>query len=870
METDTNETVQQGAGLERASGWVPPAGGAVVTAVAALASAWIAAGSTGLLGGPLRRALTLLALGVAVVASRPASVSPLRRLARWLVILPAAYMVTLPLPVANIIAPAVLLVCLAFLSAGQRKDTLLTASTAVVVFGLYRLAVTSVPWFWLAADLLGRGCGQAAGSIADRPLWVGATFAGIDFLVLTSVLWGLFLYRTKPPRVRRAVYGFLGIIGGHFAYLVLLSFVPDIRTAVAPDGATGAPGSVVQFLLPWNVPAVAGVIHLLIVAAMFRWSAPASNEGQSAEGRFPAAPGHFYRFRFLLPVLVVAMAVLFPAIATLYPRSLSLAKKKVVFYEKGYLNWLKPPHGSYGRLSSGMYGMLPVFVESLGAESVVSPDLSDADLQDADALVLLFPDDPWQEGQRERIEAFVRRGGSLLVMGEHTTRDADGTNRFNEVLTPTAMQVRFDSATFAVGGWLQSYEAMSHPVTAGVTDERNQFGVVIGASVETRWPARPLLIGTWGWNDPGDEASPRAMMGNGRYDPGEKLGDVVLAAEQPLGKGRVITFGDTSGLTNAINVSSHVFTSRLFAYLAGGGPRMHPAWRQCLALLAGALLGVLLCRRPGILRTGIVAIALTASLAVCGQANQASARVLSDGRLQRPNNLAYIDASHVEAYSSESWRPDGTGGLALTLMRNGYLTLTAPDLTPERLERASLLVSIAPFRPFSQTEIETVRDFVEAGGTLIMTAGYEEAAPGRPLLDAFGFAVGIPESPTLEPEPMGHFKAPYLESQSRRVYVRFHAASPVTCSDGVARVIAYGKNNRPVIMMREVGAGRAILIGDPCFAMNKNLENENGAPFEGLRENADFWRWFITLLRDEEIWVPPSLRSEPADGGTQP
>jgi len=892
VQNHTNETVEQVDGLGPTSGRFPPAAGAVVAATAGLAAAWVAAGSMGLLGEPLRRALTLLALGVAVLAYRPAGTSNLRRLARWLLILLAAYMVTLPLPVANIMAPAVVLASLALAarkrgSAGapglgedsgpssapalrESEDILLVSATAVAVFGLYRLAVTSVPWLWLATDLLGRGCGQTASLIAGRPVWVGATFAGVDFLVLTSVLWGLYVCRTKPPAALRALYGFLAVLGGHMAYLVLLSFIPDIRAAVSQESDSGALSSVLQLLLPWNVPAVAGVIHLLIIAAMFRWAARAQSDRQSAESRVLAAPRSFYKSRFFLPVLVVATAVLLPVVALLYPRSLSLTGKKIVFYEKGYLNWLKPTHGSYGRLSSGMYGMLPVFVESLGAESVVSPDLSEADLQDADALVLLFPDDPWQKGRRERIEAFVRRGGSLLVMGEHTTRDAAGTNRFNEVLAPTAMRVRFDSATFAVGGWLQSYEVMSHPITAGVADDRNQFGVVIGASVQAGWLARPLLMGKWGWNDPGDEASPRAMMGNGRYDPGEKLGDVVLAAEQPLGKGRIIAFGDTSGLTNAINVSSHVFTTRLFAYLAAGGPRMHPAWRQCIALLGGAFLVLLLCRRPGALRTSVVAIGLTASLVACTAANRANARALPDGRLQTPNNLAYIDASHVEAVSSESWRPDGVGGLALTLMRNGYLTLTAPELTPERLERAGLLISMAPFRSFSQTEIEMVRDFVEAGGTFIMMTGYEQEALGQPLLDAFGFAVGIPPDKTLEPEPMGHFKAPFLESQSRRVYVRFHAAWPVTCSDAGARVIAYGKNNRPVIMMRELGAGRAILIGDACFATNKNLENENGAPFEGLRENADFWRWLMTLVRDEQVWVPPSLRSEPAAGGAQP
>ena len=45
-----------------------------------------------------------------------------------------------------------------------------------------------------------------------------------------------------------------------------------------------------------------------------------------------------------------------------------------------------------------------------------------------------------------------------------------------------------DTALFAVGGWLNSYESVSHPALIGVEDERNHFGVVIGASVASRWP----------------------------------------------------------------------------------------------------------------------------------------------------------------------------------------------------------------------------------------------------------------------------------------------------------------------------------------------------------------------------------------------
>jgi hypothetical protein len=130
----------------------------------------------------------------------------------------------------------------------------------------------------------------------------------------------------------------------------------------------------------------------------------------------------------------------------------------------------------------------------------------------------------------------------------------------------------------------------------------------------------------------------------------------------------------------------------------------------------------------------------------------------------------------------------------------------------------------------------------------------------QPLLGAFKLRVGTPQSGSLEPEPLGHFKSPYLESGGKRVYVRFHAAWPVASDDPNARVIAYGRDDLPVIVESRFGAGEVVLIGDPCFALNVNLENENGAPFEGLRENADFWRWLLTRLRDEPMWVPPALQ----------
>jgi len=834
--------------------------GFIIAATAGLAAAWIAAGSSGLLAHPLRRALTLLALGVVIFSPRPL---PWRGRKGFFALLVTAglavYMTASSLPVINVMSVSFVLASLAITFRGQEKKTLCIVSAAVGVFGLYRMAYTGIPLVWSIADTLGRAIGNTGSLISGRPTYVGATFAGLDFLVLLSVFWILWVTSSPGQRRKRAIYGFAAIICGHVCYLIVLSYVPKLLAMVA-ESVEQSGWSWAAFphkAVPWNLPLLAFLIHLLIASAMFRWSA----HPDQSEWNYTKSSTAFTRKQNILRFGIVFLAILLPVIIALYPGRSDLQGKKIVFYEKGFLNWLKPTHGQYGRLSSGMYGMLPVFIESLGASSLISADLSEKDLQDADALVLLFPDEPWAKGQLKRIWDFVHRGGSLLVMGEHTTRDENGNNRFNEVLEPTSMQVEFDSATFAVGGWLQSYEVITHPATTGVHDDRNQFGVVIGASLETSWSARPLLIGRWGWSDMGDEGSGRAMMGNGLYDSGEKLGDLILAAEQPLGKGRVIAFGDTSGLTNGINVSSYVFTSRLFGYLAGGRGNANPIWRQLLSILGCGFLIGLLARNINEKRIIFVIICLTASLEFCTAISRRTGNILPDGRYKSPNNLAYIDTSHLEANSGESWRNAGIGGFILTLMRNGYLTLSLTELTAARLERADLLVSIAPSRSFSKKEQDAIREFVLNGGTFIFMAGFDKVNPSSSLLSMLGFSIGNPGPNPIEPEALGHFKSPYLSSGDKRVHVRFHAAWPVTCNDQGARVIAYGHNNLPVIVLRQLGAGKVVVIGDTCFVANKNLEWEGGQPFEGMRENADFWRWFVTQLRDREMWIPPALQS---------
>ena len=196
---------------------------ALVIVVAALAAAWIAAGSIGLLGHSLRHALTWLALTVAIVAGWP------RRgqsISDWLILAGAVVLgviLTVPLPPAvNVLAVAVVAAALVRSQTGLGGRAILIAAMAVAVLGIFRVACSSIPSVWVAADAVGFALGWSAGWLAGRPLWLGVSFGGVDFLVLMAALYAGWLICTASPRLPRAIYAAGAILFGHLLGLFLL------------------------------------------------------------------------------------------------------------------------------------------------------------------------------------------------------------------------------------------------------------------------------------------------------------------------------------------------------------------------------------------------------------------------------------------------------------------------------------------------------------------------------------------------------------------------------------------------------------------------------------------------------------------------
>lgn len=865
---------------------------AIVILVAGMAAAWLAAGSTGLLGHPLQHALTLLALAVALVAAWPRDN---RSPTTWTILAGGAILgvilTTSTLPTVNVLAVVVVLAAIAQVTRGLTGRVTLIAALAAMALALYRFACDSIPTVWLAADMKGCLLGRFAGWLTGSRLEIGATFAGPDFAVIMAAVYAGWLVSTAPPRLARALWAAAAIVIAQFAYLTVLAHSENLLAAL-PNMVLPAESGVshvglwtwsdgLRMLIPWNLPLLAVAIHGAIAAVMFRWATwlpvveldqkqlkklKEKEEREEVPGSVLAAD---MLSRFGPPLLAVAATLL----VALGLNNSDLKGKNIVAYEKGYLDWLKPRYDSQ---IEGLYGMLPVFVESLGGKFSTSKELSEQDLDAADVLVLLHPDEPWSKETLERVWKYVRRGGSLLLVADPVIHEGNSASSFNDVLRPTAIEVRYDTAVTRTGNWEQSYQPLAHPTTAGLGDSRNHFGFELGSSIRTRWPARPVLVGRWGWSDPGSDAAGAGgtpsegtePLGNSSYNAGEPLGDLVLAAEQPLGQGRVFVLGGTSPLRNEMLANAYPFVGRVLSYLAHKPSSPQDLWRQLLGLAAMLAIAALLAMHPKAWQLMVTSVVLSLSLACCTAAGHWSGRVLPDGRAGGPNalnNVAYIDASHLEAYSSDLWANHGVAGLLRTLMRHGYLPLLAPDLTPERLERAALLISIGPAREFSFAERDAVKHFVQAGGTFICMAGAENARASSPLLADFEFAV--PPSPvppggnTAEPRPLSAFRQLFGGSNDNR-YVEFYAAWPLECTGSNPEswvVWSNGKVDRPVVIGHSEQGGNVVVIADTRFAANENLETAETM----LPDNIRFWRWLLSrIMPGQKKWNPPPAEPE--------
>ena len=902
-----SSTLQNEARLVESQAPLPLPGRTVLIVVAGLVAAWVVAGSLGWMAPALEKLLTWAALALVIGAAWPECGGSKARGTLLATTAAALLMTALAMPVVNVLAVVLLLAVIAGSQPAAQGHAVLAASLAAATLAVFHMVCQSSAAAWTIADAAARLLGDVAGWATGRPLALGPSLAGLDFLVLMAALWIGWVAGTRTPGPRRQRHLAAGaaaaaIVLVHAGYLLVLAWSSDLAAALPlaiPPPATDVSrlgfwhwSLAVRTWLPWGLPGLAAAGQATVALVMFRssrWHASAGPGSRPVPARPPSLGFGF------LPSMLAVVAALALLIDLPHP---DLTAHHVLAYLTAEDQPVAPAAASDATPSFGLLGPL---VESLGGHLDRSGTLTEAELAAHDVLLLLPPGPKglpsWLAGDgredaghlfsaelQARILEFVRRGGTLLVAAAPENHPGAVENVFNELLAPTGIRVEDETACSMVPGWEENVEATAPAARGGLTGSGATFGLDRPAVLQVAWPAGPLLIGRWAWGEPG-AGVPHAAA----YRPGQRLGDLVLAAQRQLGKGRVVVLGDAACLSDRRLPSSYPFVARLLASLETNSNCPLALWRECLGLAALAgFLGLVAWQAAGAgwkaraqhgagglgsetraqhqehgRRLALAAGVLAVAVAGCTLAGDAGAGLLlPEGRPQSARPLVYVDASHLPAAASDPEQEDGLGQWTEILTRTGYLPLWAPDLSPARLKRAAVLVLVAPARSLGATEGETVREFVEGGGSLLAMGGAEECGPSLPLLAEYDLSVPeMPQPPAVtEPEPMplgGGIVQAYVNAAGERAEAQFYAAwSAQNHSLPQRPIFAPGSEGPAAMVSQRMGSGGIVLIADTYFATNKNFQAEES----DARYNAHFWGWLLAGLTGRKAPVPPETK----------
>jgi hypothetical protein len=770
-------------------------------------------------------------------------------------------------------------------SAGEEEPQFSALALGSLFYFAFYLYYINDPPFWRYFTAFSQAISSILGRIVDTSIMLGPTISGafIFFSFLCCAASFFILSEERSPRPIKAMIAVL--IGFAVAYAAY------IMTAISVwiDANSYLDHIYLAFFVL--------MIPFLIFASKIRIRSLelGGRVHSPAQGAITAS----LLFSVFFAVLLIAVIPLFN------PFYNSGGIGKAVLYEKNSEMGFDIPHfpkanQSFAPDDGFSVGALKRYLENMGGmvqslNSTTTTELKEA-LKGANILILMNLKKELSSDDKESIGDYVKNGGCLLIFAEHTSmfvqdRDfASGRDYLNDLLEPTGIKINPDTAEYVPDRWLYAVSALPHPITRDLDFDLTTSSV--GASLNLSGSARPLFIGRFAFSDRANPTAP-GHLGDRLYEPGEALGDLVIAACDTYGQGKVLVFGDTSCIFNNELPFRYQLIYNSASWLTGRKSDLgdYQYFASALILLLG-LAAYFFAGRTFAVRTladrvfagrlfagqgsfgsktieknsgrdhsGIsllllIYIALAAALSLGLSASINDSRTTA---LEAPQEeVAWIDFTHLNQFNSENYRDDGVAGLTENLFRNGYLPqVLQKDQDISEILKGSAAIIIAPNEDYTAKEAQEIQQFVNSGGLLILCAGYKSAVPLSTILKSFGLAIAD--------TPLGSF--PWIEEthatggqaivspENLRLYwhkPKFMEAYPVR-ADGDYTPIAWMRYNGVLynlIIQKKAGLGNVVLIGDSRFLLNENLEHlSQGAGKEDREQYQLQWLGNIELLQ---------------------
>ena len=254
---------------------------------------------------------------------------------------------------------------------------------------------------------------------------------------------------------------------------VWLSFLPKAFYVVETDTnrlGDWAWQNMVRDAIPWNLPAVAVILHGIATALLLR-SVPCKADKAAATKQDSTkrndvvslgelggdAFGYFFPIALFLLVLFLAVGL---------PKNGSLTGKTITIFSPDGVAQSVPKYDAPGENG---FGLLPVFIETLGGKVEYTKDFNDEDLKRTDVLVILDSKDAlkWPKDYLSRIWQYVLYGGTLLVPGSQPIAAASNNEASDIFMCVCEISAQVGKIAPAASEWEQSQAGFAHSATLG-------------------------------------------------------------------------------------------------------------------------------------------------------------------------------------------------------------------------------------------------------------------------------------------------------------------------------------------------------------------------------------------------------------------
>lgn len=409
---------------------------------------------------------------------------------------------------------------------------------------------------------------------------------------------------------------------------------------------------------------------------------------------------------------------------------------------------------SYGEDASYTYAAIYDYCSRYYTMSRLMPNdaIDDATLSTCDVLVVKIPTEPYASQELEAIARFVRRGGGLLLIGDHTNYLRSSTY-LNDIARPFGFKFAHD-LLFQVGSpyieW-HDWPWVRHPVLVHVPSMYFAGSCTIEPGMS--W-GRAVVRSTAKWSLPPDYHADNYFP-QAEYRPYMRCGAFIQVWATRYGRGRVLAFTDSTIFSNfsTFEPGKAELMLGMLQWLNYASP-LDPIVLRLPLILLGALVGVAVL-------LGGVALAVPVGrgwveLVSAGVLGATLALTVVAGLRQvsfpapapvRPMTRIVIDRTVSEVplsrggFTDESGR--GYGLLEQWIPRLGYFTARRSG---SEAVSGDALVIICPTRSVSDQFRRDVEAYVRRGGRLLLIDSPD--SPGttaNSLLWPFGLSVKVAE-----------------------------------------------------------------------------------------------------------------------------